>query len=398
MTILCDASETSPLDLGVPAGECRRVATLDEAAAVLANDQHELLVVVGSDVALPEALLFTAEQRVVRPALGVVLMRHVVTVPILTEAIRSGVREVVSGDGPASVHTACAASLEISRQLRHDLGGAVGAPGGGARKLGEVVTVFAGKGGCGKTTIATNLAVALAAGGRRRVCLVDLDLAFGDVAIMLRLVPRRSVADAVAMADELDETGFRSLLTPYAAGVDVLLAPPNPVEAEGVTRDLVTGLLALARQAYDVVVVDTPPHFTDHVLAALDVSSHYVLLTTPDVPTLKNLRVVLDMFDLLGYREDRRLVVLNRSDAKVGLTPGDIEGAIRTRIGAHVPSSRDVPIAVNRGVPIVVSAPDHAVSAAIRGLAAKLDSAGVVSASGKGARRLFRSRSRQVTS
>src|SRR5206468_2942367 len=101
---------------------------------------------------------------------------------------------------------------------------------------GRVVTVFAGKGGCGKSTMSTNLAVALAAGGARRVCLVDLDLSFGDVAIMMQLHPERSLVDAVPMAGRLDETAIRSLLTSYGPGIDALLAPASPADGELVRR------------------------------------------------------------------------------------------------------------------------------------------------------------------
>jgi Flp pilus assembly CpaE family ATPase len=229
-----------------------------------------------------------------------------------------------------------------------------------------VVTVFAAKGGCGKTTLATNIAVALAAGGARRVCLIDLDLAFGDVAIMLQLIPERSITDAVGMGEQLDETAIRTMLTPYAPGLDTLLAPAGPAEAERVTQGLVADVMRLARGMFDFLVVDTPPQFTDHVLAALDASHIHVLLTTPDIPALKNLRITLDTFDMLDLPKASRLVVLNRSDAKVGLTPADIERVIRVPISSHVPSSRDVPVSINRGVPIMVDSPQHPVSKAIR--------------------------------
>src|SRR5207253_5456149 len=127
-------------------------------------------------------------------------------------------------------------------------------------------------------------------------------------------------------------------------GVDTLLAPVQPDVAESITRDLVAELIYLARGMYDYVVVDTPPQFNEAVLAALDASHLYVLVATPELPALKNLRVTLDMFDMLDYQRDHRVVVLNRADARVGLTGADIERVIRVPIAAHVPSSRDVPI------------------------------------------------------
>jgi pilus assembly protein CpaE len=233
----------------------------------------------------------------------------------------------------------------------------------------RIITVFAAKGGCGKSTLATNLAVALAAGGSRRVGLIDLDLAFGDVAIMLQLVPERAITDAVGLGDQLGETSVRAMLTPYAPGLDTLLAPAGPADAERVSQGLVSDVLRLGRGMFDFLVVDTPPQFTDHVLTALDASHVHLLLTTPDIPALKNLRIALDTFDLLDLPKKSRMVVLNRSDAKVGLTAADIARVIGVPIAAHVPSSREVPVSINRGVPIVLDSPQHPVSKAIRDFA-----------------------------
>jgi pilus assembly protein CpaE len=325
----------------------------------------EQLVILGPGVELSDALAIAADYRVTRPALGVVLIRQRVDVGLLGEAIRAGVREVVGANDPAALLAACARSLEISRQMAPVSGRRFGGTGTSGKDA-KVITVFAAKGGCGKTTLATNIAAALAAGGARRVGLIDLDLSFGDVAIMLQLVPERSIADAVGLGDQLDETTLRSLFTPYGPGLDTLLAPAGPAEAERITQGLVVEVLGLARGMLDYIVIDTPPQFTDHVLAALDASHLHVLLTTPDMPALKNLRITLDTFDLLDLPKENRLVVLNRSDAKVGLSAGDIERVIRAPITAYVPSSRDVPVSINRGVPIMTDSPQHPVSKAIR--------------------------------
>jgi Flp pilus assembly CpaE family ATPase len=325
-----------------------------------------MLAVLGPGVELDHALAVAAQYRVSRPTMGVVLLRDRLDVGLLGEAIRAGVREVVAANDSAGLLAACARSLEISRQMAPL---SVRGAGDAVEFDARIITVFAAKGGTGKTTLATNIAVALAAGGVRRVGLIDLDLAFGDVAIMLQLVPERSIADAVGLGDKLDETSLRSILTPYGPGVDTLLAPPGPAEAERVTQGLVADVLRIAKGMFDFLVVDTPPQFTDHVLTALDASAVHVLATMPDIPSLKNLRITLDTFDLLDLPKASRMVVLNRSDAKVGLTAADIERVIRVPITAHVPSSRDVSVSINRGLPILVDNPHHPVSKAIRDFA-----------------------------
>jgi MinD-like ATPase involved in chromosome partitioning or flagellar assembly len=115
----------------------------------------------------------------------------------------------------------------------------------------------------------------------------------------------------------------------------------------------------------DVVIVDTPAQFSEHVLTAMDASDHHVLLTTPDTPAMKNLRIALDMLDLLSYSRDIRSVVVNRSDSKVGISSNDVDRVVRSPISAQVPSSRNVPISINKGTPIVIATPTHPVSQAI---------------------------------
>jgi pilus assembly protein CpaE len=342
-------------------GDVQTVDTLHGLTRACAENPDEFLVVIGPDPDLDVALEFTSSQRVLRPELGVVLIRRRIDLTVLGQAIRSGAREVVSSDDLASLTEAAQRSLDISRSMQGS--------GGADLPRGEVVTVFAAKGGCGKTTVATNLAVALAAGGARRVCLVDLDLAFGDVAITMQLFPAHTIVDAVAMSDHLDETGIRSLLTPHSPGLDTLLAPVEPGQAELIPVPLVTNLLRTLQQMFDYVVVDTPPAFTEHVLAALDLSDHSVLLATLDIPSLKNLRLTLDTLDLLGYPRNTWQLVLNRSDAKVGLSVGDVEKTLKAPIAALIPSSRAVSMSINKGTPIVSEEPNHPVSQAIRELA-----------------------------
>ncbi|GAA1873256.1 AAA family ATPase [Asanoa iriomotensis] len=337
------------------------VARSEDLRRLLTDLPAEPLVVVGPTTPATVALEVAALQRLRRPALGVVLLRERLDMETMAQALRSGVREAVDAHDTAAVQSACSRSLEVSRQLT----GAAAPTAAEAR----IVTVFSAKGGCGKSTLATNLAVCLADGGRHRVCLVDLDLAFGDVGIMLQLAPDRGIADLVASRDRIDAGLVRALLTPYAPGVDVLLAPVGPTEAERIDRDLVVAVLAAVRTMADYVVIDTPAHFSEAVLAALDVTDVHVLVATPDVPALKNLRIAMDMLDLLGLGKDNRLVVLNRSDAKVGLSGADIERVLQSRTTGHIPSSRDVPISINRGTPIVVDKPSHPVSKAIRDLA-----------------------------
>jgi Flp pilus assembly CpaE family ATPase len=345
--------------------EARAVENLRGAAQMLSNDPDETLVVIGPETPADDALSFASGLRLSRPHVGVILVRERVDVDLLTRALQSGVREVVPLDDPAALNAACRRSADVSQRLTVTTHTDAGEP----ARDGQIVTVFAAKGGCGKTTLATNLGVALARDTGHRVCVVDLDLAFGDVAISVQLDPARTIVDALPMAGHLDTAGAASLLTRYAPGLEMLLAPVTPGDAEKVPPTLVGELVTVLRGMFDYVVVDTPAQFSEHVLTAMDNSAHHVLLTTPDVPALKNLRVTLDMLDLLSYPRNIRSVVVNRADSKVGLSSEDVERVVRSPIAAHVPSSRAVPISINNGTPITVSTPGHPVSQAIIGFA-----------------------------
>lgn len=229
--------------------------------------------------------------------------------------------------------------------------------------------MFAVKGGYGKTTLATNLAVTLSADGARRVCLLDLDLEFGDIANCLRLEPATTLLDALPLWGNLDETGVTQLITPYRPGLDCILAPTEPGAGERIPAGIVDELLAVLPALYDYVIVDAPEQFSRHTLSALDSSHHQVLLSTPERPALKSLRRTLDILDLLAYDRRLRSIVINQADTRLGLTADEIMRLTRSPIAAQVPYIWDVPASINRGVPLAVCQPDHPVSQAIRGFA-----------------------------
>ena len=365
MPILCEPAVSAGELITSIGGQVRGADSLGMAAKLLDDDPTETLVVIGPEAEANDALAFAAHLRLARPAVGVVLARDYVNVALLSRALQAGVRDVVLAGDHAALNVACRRSRELSRQLLA-ASTASDAPG---RPDGRIVTVFAAKGGCGKTTLSINLAVALARGTGQRVCVVDLDLAFGDVAVSVQLDPARTIVDALPMAGHLDITGAASLLTRYRPGLEMLLAPVTPGDAEKVPPALVGELLAVLRGMFDYVVVDTPAQFSEHVLTAMDTSAHLVLLTTPDVPAVKNLRVALDMMDLLSYPREIRSVVLNRSDSRVGLNLADVERVVRSPIAAQVPSSRAVPISINTGTPITLASSGHPVSQAITSFA-----------------------------
>ncbi len=303
MTTICDLDPAMATALRSAVGEAHVLFSLDDLRAYLDASPGESTVVLGPSVDQNSAYRLAETMRVVRPSLGVVLVRTRIDTGILAEALRAGVREVVDERDLAGLNAAVRRSNGLAAAMRDQ--GQGGAPLEGRGPRGKIITVFSAKGGCGKTTLATNLAAALADRGRREVCLVDLDLAFGDVAIALQLFPAHTIADAVPLADNLDFTAVQALLTPHSPGLTTLVAPVEPGSAESIPAVLVSSILELLREHFDYVVVDTPPAFDDQVLAAFDLSDVVALIATLDIPALKNLKLTLETMDLLNYPRDR---------------------------------------------------------------------------------------------
>jgi pilus assembly protein CpaE len=233
---------------------------------------------------------------------------------------------------------------------------------------GEIICVLGPKGGTGKTLTASNLAVALAQQGQR-VALVDLDLQFGDLGLVMGLAPERSIFDLVTSGGSLDAQKLDAFLTRHSSGVQVLLAPTRPDQASAVLPDFLRDLYAVMRANFDFVVVDTPPGFTAEVIATIDASAAVCLIGTLDAPSLKNAKLGAETLELMGYPPERVRVVLNRADTKVGVSHADVVTVLGRAPDVLVPSSREVVRSVNAGEPIVMSGPRSEAAKAFEALA-----------------------------
>ncbi|MHB1125748.1 MAG: AAA family ATPase [Bacillota bacterium] len=227
----------------------------------------------------------------------------------------------------------------------------------------QVITIFSTKGGVGKTTIAVNLAVALKQMTRKSVVLVDLDLQFGDVSTMLNITPQKTLAQLAMEQEPIDSSLVENYLISHSdSGIKILPAPLRPEQAELVNARHVEQLIRALAETYHYVIIDTPPYFNDTNLTALDLSTQILLLMSLDLPTVKNTKLSMRVLESLQHREKVR-VVLNRATEEFGIRCTDVERTLGIKVEAQIPSSgKCVVMAVNKGVPFILSSPGVKIS------------------------------------
>jgi pilus assembly protein CpaE len=299
---------------------------------------------------------------------GALLIAGELTTDLFRQSLRAGIKDVLA----APVDTASLA--ESVRRISGTLAVAPRPaspgvePGGG--ELGKVITVFSTKGGAGKSVLATNLAVVLAKRSDKPVVLVDADLQFGDISVMLKLAPHHTVVDAVASLDRLDGSLLQNLLTRHeSTGLYILAAPLEPQFADQITATEMTQIVELLRPWAGHIIIDTPAHFNDVVLAMIELSDDVLLIAGMDIPNIKNVKIGLQTLRLLNTPQEKLHLVLNRANSKVKLDVSEVERTLQIKAEALVPSDVVVPQSVNKGLPLVVDAPKSGVARSIEALA-----------------------------
>lgn len=348
-----DAGWAGAISPALPAGT-HVVPTTADAGHRLHLDPDDYVVVIGPNVEFEDAATLAAKLRHSHPTTGMILLRHHLDAGTYEAAMAAGIPAVVNANDPHALSTAAERARETWQAIRGPM-----APGGGCD--GKVVAVFSPKGGVGKTTIAVNLALALSREYAAKVCIVDMDLAYGDVAITLQLIPEHTVYEAAGAEEHLDFSLLETLLT-HHEDCAIMAAPTHSEGRNRIAPALVTRLLQVLRDHFDFVVVDNAPSFDPHVTQVFGEADTVLMVATLDVPTVKNVKMALETLDGLGVPRDQRLLVLNRADDAVGLTPDNVEGLLKMPIGAALPSDVAVASGTNQGTPIVALEPGHPVS------------------------------------
>lgn len=369
VVIEADASVRSRLAMQL--GE--RAVPLERIDGVEERFTQPFVLVLGPSCSLVPGVTGAEGMLARRPDVGAILIADDLSTEVFQRAMRSGVRDVLGS--PVDTGQLNEAVRRVASTIgasRSTVATVVNAPLPDQEPAapGRVITVFSTKGGAGKSVLAANLGVILAQRAEGPVVLVDADLQFGDIAVMLKLAPQHTIVDAVASYERLDQGFLESLLaTHQPSGLKVLPAPLEPAFADQIGAEQMNTIINLLRSFCSYVVVDTPAYFNDVVLGLIEESDDVLLVAGMDIPNIKNVKIGLQTLRLLNTPMNKIHLILNRANSKVKLEVSEVERTLQVKADALIPSDVVVPQSVNKGTPVVIDAPRSSIAKSLEQLA-----------------------------
>jgi pilus assembly protein CpaE len=310
------------------------------------------------------------------PEVGAVFAVNELSTEVLQHALRAGARDAVVIGGEASLRQSVD---RVGELLAGSATRASHTPAIRTEDPGRLIVVFSPKGGVGKTCIAINVAVAMAARSDEAVVLVDGDLQFGDVSVMLGLPPQHTVLDAAAAAQYGDMELVQTLPARHESGLLVLPAPIEAMPTDAMLPGEMVNICAALQAVAGHVIVDLPSVFNEYVLALVEAATDVLLVGSMDIPSIKNLKIGIQTLDLNAIAGSKLRLVLNHANAKVKLDVKEIEHVLGLSADFAVPDDLSVPVSVNTGVPVLLDDPKSPVARALDRIAVSLLEAGTSS-------------------
>ena len=335
--------------------------SLEEAAQTVSSGDVRMLLI-GPSFNTDEAMEQIRQVHNQDPSLVLMLVAEEVTADLLRKGMRIGVSDVL--EMPLDEDKIEAAIEQFAHDVlrRKSSVASHRPPEEEEKQQGRIITVTSAKGGSGKTVLATNLALLLNRFPDKKVCLVDADLQFGDVCLVLQLEPRFTMVNAAHELHKLDAELLDSLLTEHPSGLKVLAAPLEPAFADDITTAGLMQMLDVLKENYDYIIVDTAAMLDELILSLIEKSDDILMLVDMDLPSVKNAKLALETLRLLKFSTADVQLVMNRSNSKAKLDNKEIEGALKMGISASIPSDAVVAASVNEGRPVVETDPKSKVA------------------------------------
>ena len=339
-------------------GRLPTVRSLAEAVATTEGGDLRM-VLIGPSIANEKGIDAVRTLRNEDPSLILIAVADQVTSGLLRAAMRAGISEVI--EAPLTEEKIEEAIKQFANDfLKRKVAAVVPAP--IETDEGQIIVVMSAKGGSGKTVVATNLAMLLTRFEDKKVVMVDADLQFGDVCLVLQLEPRFTLVNAAHELHHLDSQLLESLLTDHPSGLKVMAAPLEPAFADDISTESLITVVTLLRETYDYVIVDTASMLDELLLSLLEKADVILQVVDMDLPSVKNAKLALETLRLLKFQTSKIKLVLNRSNAKARLDDKEIQGALKMSISAAIPSDGAVAASMNEGRPVVESAPKSRVA------------------------------------
>ena len=336
------------------------VTTAQDGVMTAREARQDVLLV---DVSLPDmdGIQLTELIRRDNPEIQVIILAKEKLGEVVLNAMRSGASDFLTYEVPLeelrlSVHRAGELAVaEKKKRGSYEQGRGFEEEEEKVEKKGKVITVYSPKGGTGVTTLAVNLAVALQ-GADTTVALIDVDLQYGDVGLLLNEVPSLSILDLVSRIYELDTAMVEDVMVLHkSSGVHILTAPPRPEFAEKVSEAHFTTILDHLRQIFDYIVINTSVFITESCLAALEAADLVVLIASQEIANVRNIHSFLVIWENLGKSKDRLVLVINRYVAKRNINPEKIGERLTLQVASVIPEDELVFRSLNLGIPFMVN-------------------------------------------
>ena len=327
--------------------------------AVLLSEKTPCMVILGPDYSFSEIEKIIQDKEYSLQFVRIVILVRKVSSSLLKKAIQIGISEVLKY--PLDLKELCESLNNIQKRISQFITN-LEENNANNGSISNNVLVFSTKGGSGKSFLATNIALDLQKQTGKKTVIYDMHYENGDVALMLDVYPKNTIYDLSMIKERFSSDILCNVLTDHHSGIKILPAPLDPAHAESIDTELTLKMFDTLSKDFEYIVIDSPPRFSEEVLSILNRIDWLCLISSLDVTSIKNLKLALKILNLMHFPGNKIVLIMNRSNSRVGIDLSELESTISRKIDIFIPSNIIVPISINKGSPVIESYPKSPVS------------------------------------